>query len=140
MTTSNLIGRSASGQYNVNMNNGLYSRLQYKTGNVICNFVGEVVVIAKLRSLHKDFPASIGYSVVINSMTVFYCYDKACMGIYANSPFNARFIDTNQAATSNCLINGKTVDGKYILQLIAATDIWPNTELLWMGYGFGKVL
>ena len=94
----------------------------------------------RLPSLHKDFPASIGYSVVINDMNVFYCYDKGCKAIYANSPLNARFIDTNKSATSNCLVKTKIVDEKCVLQLIAATDIWPNTELLWMGYGFGRVL
>jgi hypothetical protein len=110
---------------------GLFSRIQYKKGDVIAWFNGEI--ISQEEMLQKEEEGKGGYVVYICENVLLDCYEKCkdmiCLASYANSSRNCWDTSTNSRAVNNASLS---VDRETRTACLKATCIIPpEKEISW---------
>ena len=132
---STLRRRNNSGEYDVLVGRGLFSRLEYRKHHTIVQFHGDVIdgeTYEQLKATHSQ--KRVAYAHPLNSDCSFYldCYEYSgvCRASFANSPFDCRVAGSIYAATSNCYVTLNARAGIITLKCKVA-HIPANTELTW---------
>jgi hypothetical protein len=128
-----------TGQYDLLIGNGLFSKEFIKAGTQVVHFCGEellgyeAVQEARVQREHG------GYVVAnITETYGFDCFDNAsrlqCFASMANSPYKCYNVVRKTTPRANVQKSIATVNGRCIFGLIADRDIQPFTEIL-VNYG-----
>lgn len=103
---------------------GLFSTASYSNKDFVADFEGTIENMTPTTILD-------GYKVKLNEMLLLDCtfHQTSSMASYANCPKNVRFILSKLEASANSKLIYNTKSKK--AQLIATTNIAPNTEIFW---------
>lgn len=111
---------------------GLFSHYGYSKGDVIAEFVGDVMTRAEYDD-DAERNAAGGYCVALPRGNVLQCYHARwhgdCISSLANCANNCLNVTTGLSAINNCKI---TVSNRNVVKLVSNREyIRPHTELLW---------
>ena len=120
-----------TGLYTIDVGEGLFSRIQYKAGDPIADFVGDF--IDDEEWVRRDRAGKGGYSIRFPSGRVLDCYYQRmsglCMASCANSALHCWNMKFDRMATNNAEL--RRDDRNMKARLYATATIPPETEISW---------
>ena len=128
---SQLLGLDEFGEYTIDLNNGLFAGINYKSGNRVVDFKeGERISITELHNREQLNQG--GYALHINMTEAMdnYSIKDTCKASMANDPTNAWNLKTKAEAVPNCVLCSRISSLKVWFYLQAVTDIKIGDEII----------